>query len=233
MAEINFWRTPQYITCFFEKKDYFYHKITSMATATLVEREKMTAEEYLKMEREGIRELDGKYEFYNNQIRFMAGATPNHNSIHKNAIFTLEAQIREKSEDFDLYHNDIRVVSHLPHKDYFYPDIIIVKGKPYFDDENNDNLANPKVVIEVLSASTEAFDRGDKFKSYRKIASLDEYILINQKDACIEQFYRDETGRWQFGDIITEGTFTLRSLPFELKIDQVYRKIDFSAKSEL
>jgi Uma2 family endonuclease len=200
-----------------------------MAIATLLEKKRMTAEEYLKMEREGIRELDGKYEFYNNQIQFMAGSTPNHNSIHKNAIFTLEAQIREKEDVFDLYHNDIRVVSHLSYKDYFYPDIIIVKGKPYFDDENNDNLANPKVVIEVLSDSTEAFDRGDKFKSYRKISSLEEYILINQKDACIEQFYRDETGRWQFGDIITEGVFQMRSLPFILTIDQVYRKIDFSA----
>lgn len=204
-----------------------------MAIAVLVERKKMTAEAYLKMEREGIRELDGKYEFYNNQLRPMAGSSPNHNSIHKNAIFTLESQIREKDDAFDLYHNDIRVVSHLPYKDYFYPDIIIVKGKPYFDDENNDNLANPKAVIEVLSDSTEAFDRGDKFKSYRKIASLEEYILINQKDACIEQFYRDESGRWQFGDIITEGVFRMRSLPFELSIDQVYRKIDFTLTSDV
>ena len=202
-----------------------------MATAILIESKKMTTAEYLKMEREGIRELNGKYEFYNNQLRPMAGSTPNHNSIHKNAIFTLESQIRAKNEAFDLYHNDIRVVSYLPNKDYFYPDIIIVNGKPYFDDEHNDNLANPKVIIEVLSDSTEAFDRGDKFKSYRQIASLDEYILINQKDACIEQFYRDESGRWQFGDIITEGVFQLKSLPFTLEIDQVYRKIDSSIKN--
>ena len=153
---------------------------------------------------------------------------PNHNSIHKNILYTLEAQIRGKDDHFDLYHSDIRVKSFLTHKDYFYPDVIIVKGKPYFDDENNDNLANPKVIIEVLSDSTEGFDRGDKFKSYRQITSLDEYILINQKDACIEQFYRDETGRWQFGEIITEGSFTLISLPFELKIEDVYRKINFS-----
>ena len=158
----------------------------------------------------------------------MAGATPNHNSIHKNILYTLEAQIRGKDDVFDLYHSDIRVKSFLTHKDYFYPDVIIVKGKPYFDDENNDNLANPKVIIEVLSDSTEGFDRGDKFKSYRQITSLDEYILISQKDACIEQFYRDETERWQFGEIITEGTFTLLSLPFELKIEDVYRKINFS-----
>ena len=199
-----------------------------MVTTVFAEQKKMTAEEYLEMERNGIREIDGKFEFFNNQLKPMAGATPNHNSIHKNILYTLEAQIRGKDDVFDLYHSDIRVKSFLTHKDYFYPDVIIVKGKPYFDDENNDNLANPKVIIEVLSDSTEGFDRGDKFKSYRQITSLDEYILINQKDACIEQFYRDETGRWQFGEIITEGSFTLISLPFELKIEDVYRKINFS-----
>ena len=199
-----------------------------MVTTVFAEQKKMTADEYLEMERNGIREIDGKFEFYNNQLKPMAGATPNHNSIHKNILYTLETQIRGKDDSFDLYHSDIRVKSFLTHKDYFYPDVIIVKGKPYFDDENNDNLANPKVIIEVLSDSTEGFDRGDKFKSYRQITSLDEYILINQKDACIEQFYRDETGRWQFGEIITEGSFTLVSLPFELKIEDVYRKINFS-----
>ena len=120
-----------------------------MVTTVFAEQKKMTADEYLEMERNGIREIDGKYEFFNNQLKPMAGATPNHNSIHKNILYTLEAQIRGKDDLFDLYHSDIRVKSFLTHKDYFYPDVIIVKGKPYFDDENNDNLANPKVIIEV------------------------------------------------------------------------------------
>ena len=199
-----------------------------MVTTVFAEQKKMTAEEYLEMERNGIREIDGKFEFFNNQLKPTAGATPNHNSIHKNILYTLEAQIRGKDDYFDLYHSDIRVKSFLTHKDYFYPDVIIVKGKPYFDDENGDNLANPTLIIEVLSKSTEGIDRGDKFKSYRQTPSIKEYLLVSQKEKSIEQFYKDENGRWQIGDIFTEGTFKLQTLPFELSVEDVYRNVDLS-----
>jgi Uma2 family endonuclease len=152
-----------------------------MATTIFAEKRTMTVEEYLRMEREGIREIDGKYEFLNNQLRLMAGGTPNHNRINRNVVQLLTNQIDDSERDLELFFTDIRVVSHLTYKDYLYPDAFIVEGTPYFDDEQNDNLVNPRVIIEVLSDSTESFDRGDKFKSYRKIPTLQEYILVNQK----------------------------------------------------
>lgn len=203
-----------------------------MTTTIIAEKRAMTAEEYLKMEREGIREMDGKYEFFNNQLRLMAGGTPNHNRINRNVVQALTNQIDASDRDLELFFVDVRVVSYLSYKNYLYPDTFIVEGKPYFDDQQNDNLLNPRVIVEVLSNSTESFDRGDKFKSYRQIPTLQEYILVNQKHACIEQFYRDETGKWIFGDIIYEGVFKLKSLPFELDVKQVYRKINFLLMDE-
>ncbi len=203
-----------------------------MTTTIIAEKRAMTAEEYLKMEREGIREMDGKYEFFNNQLRLMPGGTPNHNRINRNVVQALTNQIDDSDRDLELFFVDVRVVSYLPYKNYLYPDTFIVEGTPYFDDQQNDNLLNPRVIVEVLSNSTESFDRGDKFKSYRQVPTLQEYILINQKHACIEQFYRDETGKWIFGDIISEGVFKLKSLPFELDIKQVYRKINFPLADE-
>ena len=93
---------------------------------------------------------------------------------------------------------------------------------------NDDNLANPSLIIEVLSDSTEVFDRGDKFRSYRQTPSMKEYIVISQKERCIEQFFKDEKGRWQIADIITEGTFKLETIPFELSVEGIYRNVVFA-----
>lgn len=198
-----------------------------MTTTIIAEKRAMTAEEYLKMQREGIREMDGKYEFFNNQLRLMPEGTPNHNRINRNVVQALTNQIDDSDRDLELFFVDVRVVSYLSYKNYLYPDTFIVEGTPYFDDQQNDNLLNSRVIIEVLSNSAESFDKGDKFKSNRQIPTLQEYILVNQKYAWIEQFYRDETGKWVFGDVISEGVFKLKSLPFELDIKQVYRKTNF------
>ena len=83
-------------------------------------------------------------------------------------------------------------MSFLSHKNYFYPDVVVVEGKTYYQDDEKDILVNPTLIVEILSESTEAFDRGDKFKSYRRIKSLKEYILIDSKTKSIEQFYKEE-----------------------------------------
>ncbi|MBL7814068.1 MAG: Uma2 family endonuclease [Saprospiraceae bacterium] len=187
----------------------------------------MTAEEYLRMQRSGAREMTLKYEFFNRKLRFMAGGSPNHNRISRNLTYLLERQIRENNTTQEVFAGDMRTISYLQEKNYLYPDVVLVDGTPYFDDENGDNLANPTLVIEVLSESTESFDRGDKFKSYRQTPSMREYILVNQKEKCIEQFFKNEKGRWQIGDIITEGSFKLETLPFELDVDDIYRNVTF------
>ena len=189
--------------------------------------EKITAEAYLKQQRSGSREQTEKYEFFNQKLRLMAGASPNHNRINRNLTSLLDRQIIQNNTNQEVFANDMRTVSYLTYKNYIYPDLVVVDGIPYYDDEDGDNLANPSLIIEVLSDSTETFDRGDKFKSYRQTPSMKEYILVSQKERCIEQFYKDEKGRWQIGDIITEGTFKLETIPFELSVDGIYRNVEF------
>ena len=82
----------------------------------------------------------------------------------------------------------------------------------------------------IISDTTESFDRGDKFKSYRNIPTFIEYILVSQEDKCFEQFYKNEQGKWEIGEVVTEGTLKLKTLPFELAIDDVYFNIEISIK---
>jgi Uma2 family endonuclease len=217
--------TVKYLLFYF-KPLIFTKKFNDMTTV-IATQERLTAEDYLKMQRLGPRELAPKYEFFNQKLRLMAGASQNHNEINKNLTFSIEFQIRQHNSQHRVYANDMRTVSYLSYKNYLYPDIVVVSGKPYFDDERNDSLANPTLIIEVLSDSTESFDRGDKFRSYRQTPSIKEYIVVSQKECCIEQYFKDEKGRWQIGDIITEGTFKLETIPFELSVDDIYRNVVF------
>jgi Uma2 family endonuclease len=188
---------------------------------------KMSPEDYLRMQRASAREQTEKYEFFNQNLKLIAGGSPNHNEINKNLTFTIEWQIRQQNSKHRVFANDMRTVSYLSYKNYLYPDIVVVDGKPYFDDEKEDNLANPSLTVEVLSDSTEGFDRGDKFSSYRLTPSMKEYVLVSQKEKKIETYYRSEDNEWHFGKIITEGRIQLYNHPFELDIEDLYRNIDF------
>ncbi|MBL7817193.1 MAG: Uma2 family endonuclease [Saprospiraceae bacterium] len=190
----------------------------------------MTAEEYLAHERATLREKGGKHEFFNGKLIEMAGASYNHNRIVKNVAISLEKQFEQYNTNHEATLADTKVVSFLSYKNYFYPDIVIVDGKPLYADDFRDIVANPQILIEVLSESTAAFDRGEKFQSYRNIKSLQECILIDSEKPCIEQYYRDETERWQFGDVVSEGSLTFYIAPFQLNIEDVYRKVDFEAE---
>ena len=197
-------------------------------TTAIQEKKGMTADEYLKMERSGLREKDGKHEFFNHKLIFMAGASQKHNLIVSNLVITIGVQIRQSRPDCSIYNQGMRTISHIPGKNYFYPDVEVVVGKSFFDDENQDILVNPTLIIEVLSDSTEKFDRGDKFKSFRNIATFREYILVSQEGACLEQFYKNDKGTWEICEIVTTGSLKLKSLPFELAIEDVYFQVDFS-----
>ena len=202
-------------------------------TTAIVDKRKITAEDYLKMEREGLREKIGKHEFFNNQLIFMPGASNNHNLITSNVGFILNLQMRQSRTDHLIYAQDMRTISHIPNKNYFYPDVEIVKGRAIFDDEYQDILVNPILIVEVLSDSTEKFDRSDKFKSYRNISTFIEYVLISQDRKNIEQFYKNENGKWEIGEVVSEGTLKLKTLPFELNIEDVYFNVELSNTSAI
>jgi Uma2 family endonuclease len=198
---------------------------------TIIESEKQwTAEEYLERERQTLREIGGKHEFFNQQLIEMVGGSIPHSGIESNLNFIFQNQARAHKSNHLVLTSNVKVISFLKNKNYFYPDLVVVEGRPFHIDENEDIIGNPSILIEVLSDSTESFDRGDKFRSYRQINSLKEYILIAQDEQRIEHFFKDENGRWQIGEVISEGSLVLISPPFELAIEDVYYNVVFEEK---
>src|SRR6476660_6052648 len=133
----------------------------------------ISEEEYLAQERAG----EVRHEYRRGKIVAMVGASREHNLIAGSTYVSIYSQLRKRP--CDVYMNDMRVKIAAMGK-YTYPDIIVVCGEPRFADDYVDNLLNPTVLIEVLSPSTEAYDRGEKFEHYRAIDSLREYLLIAQ-----------------------------------------------------
>jgi Uma2 family endonuclease len=145
----------------------------------------------------------------------MAGASENHNSIAVNITATLAPQVRRSGCKF--FAADMRV--HVPATDFFaYPDGVLV-CEPRFLDTPKDTLLNPSLVIEILSPSTEAYDRGTKFGFYRKLPSLKYYLLVSQETQRVELFAKNEQGAWVLSEYAgTESTIEIASPNFSLNI---------------
>ena len=180
---------------------------------------RLTQAEYLKLDRQS--EL--RHEFLAGEVFVMTGASRNHNLITVNVAAALSEQLRRRQ--CEVYASDVRVkVS--PQRLYAYPDVIVVCGNPRFEDEVNDTLFNPTILIEVLSKSTEAYDRGLKFELYRGLESLQEFILIAQNKCHVKHYRRQSDNRW----ILTEpndpaGLVALESIAGQLAVEQIYLKV--------
>ena len=111
---------------------------------------------------------------------------------------------------------------------YTYPDLVIVCGKEEYLDNSLDTLTNPRIIFEVLSDSTEKYDRGQKFSFYREIPSLQEYILVSSREKKIEKFKRMESGNWLFSESKDGELFLIDSIQLSLNLEDVYEKIDWS-----
>ncbi|MDD2722946.1 MAG: Uma2 family endonuclease [Methylovulum sp.] len=186
--------------------------------SAVIQQTSYTAEEYLTLERNA----PYKSEFHNGQIFAMTGASRKHNLVSINIAAELRSQLKKRP--CEAYINDMRVKA-AEMRSYYYPDIAVVCGVARFEDNMLDTLLNPTVVIEVLSPSTEAYDRGGKFSHYRKIASLREYLLVAQDQPIIECFTRQENG-W----VLTETTgldavVKLASIDCSLSLREVYDKV--------
>lgn len=180
-----------------------------------------TPEEYLALERKA----EYKSEYFAGEIFAMSGASERHNLIAGNVFAALHAQFRNRP--CRVYASDMRVKVNLTGL-YTYPDVVALCGEPRFDDEQRDTLLNPTVVIEVLSPSTEAYDRGDKFEHYRKLASLTEYVLISQEKIHVEHYIRQPDNQWLLSEASSpQDTIGLPSIDCTLVLAEVYDKIDF------
>lgn len=171
------------------------------------------------------REAEEKSEYWDGYVYTMPGANRRHNVIVSNVGTTLNVQLAAKP--CEVYPSDMRVRIPRSHR-YLYPDVTVVCGEPRFEDERIDILVNPTVVVEVLSESTERFDRGKKFDTYRQLDSLQVYVLIAQDEPHVYLYTRQTDGGWLF----TEATALAAVLPLapigcELSLADVYRKVQF------
>ena len=180
----------------------------------------LTEEEYLSFERSS----NVKHEYLSGHIYAMAGAIREHNLITGNVAGELRAQL--KGKPYETYSNDMRV--RIPRAgQYTYPDVVIVCGTPQFLDDQADTLLNPLVIIEVLSSSTEAYDRGEKFRDYRSIESLSEYILISQTKRAVDHFAKINN-IWTIQEVEQEIRFV--TIPCVLTFPEIYDRVEFSQK---
>ena len=190
--------------------------MASVAAQTLV-----TPEEYLAFERKA----EFKSEYFNGEILEMSGASNAHNLISGNVFYELYRQLMGR--EFRVYISDMRVGTS-PVTSYLYPDVTVVCDEPRFEDDVFDTLINPLVLVEVLSPSTEARDRGEKFAYYRQLESVQEYILISQDRVRVEHYLR-QGEKWVFEEL-RELTDVLRivSIACELPLQHIYRLVEFA-----
>ena len=188
---------------------------------------KMDAKTYLERERAGIREFEGKYELFNQTLIFMAGASEAHNDIANNIGAILKMLIWQNDDPYRAFQSDMKVVSFVDYKDYFYPDVVFINEKTRYDSKQKDVLINPTILFEVMSDSTGNFDRTDKFESYKQIESLKEYILVSQYERRVEHFYKNETGEWITGKVYKNGELPLKSISYSLPLKRIYHGMAF------
>lgn len=181
----------------------------------------ITEEAYLAFEQTSVE----KHEYFHGDMYAMTGGTEAHNLLSGNAYAALHAQLRRRP--CRVYNSDQRIKVQATGL-YTYPDVTIVGGQPQFMDRLRLTLLNPTVIIEVLSPSTERYDRGMKFQNYRTIPTLQEYILITQDNHRIEHYIRQETGEWLLREAVgLTAQVTIRSIDCILTLEDVYEKVEF------
>lgn len=185
----------------------------------------ISPEEYLAIERRATY----RSEYLNGEMFAMAGASRQHNRISSNLVSAIDQHI--KNRDCNVYASDMKV--HVPSTGYFtYPDIVITCGKEEFIDAYSDVLVNPLVVMEILSDSTAAFDRGKKFEQYRELTSFVEYLLVEQRIPRVEQYILRDSQEWIYRDIRGDDDqiVTIQAIECSLAFRDIYHKVDLSPR---
>jgi Uma2 family endonuclease len=190
-------------------------------SAEPAEKRSWTAEEYLAWERL----QPSKHEFFAGEIFAMAGATLEHNLLVARIVTALTNALNDGP--CNACPSDMRVK--IPAIGlYTYPDAVVFCGKAELEDKTHDTLLNPRVLVEVLSETSEAYDRGKKFEYYRSIPSFTEYLLVSQDQVLIEHFSRQADNSWVLREARAGGSIDLASIGCVLKVDEIYLKV-FSA----
>ncbi|KAB8333362.1 Uma2 family endonuclease [Scytonema tolypothrichoides VB-61278] len=188
---------------------------------TYQEKRYYSPEEYLQLEEK----TEYKSEYIDGLIIPMAGGTTNHNRIALNV--STELNFAFKQQDYQVFMGDVRLW--IPDKRiYTYPDVMVIIGEPEYYNNRTDTVTNPIVVIEVLSDSTEGYDREGKFQTYKTIPSFAEYALIDQTRIYIEHYSKTAKKRWSLFEYDEEDeNITFVSIPFQISLADVYNKVKF------
>ena len=192
-----------------------------------------SAEEYLEFERQA----EERHEYLDGFIYAMAGESPLHADISANLVGLLHEQLRDspcrvRTKDTKVRSGPTqrRIMKGL----FSYPDVVVICGEPQYHDEHRDVVINPRVIIEVLSESTEARDRGVKFHRYQTWSpTLTDYVLVSQQAPLIEHFERQADGSWSYHVYQgLEESLTIKSINCTLKLSDVYARIVFPEESD-
>ncbi len=179
-------------------------------------------EEYLALEKTA----EFRSEYHDGEIIPMTGGSINHNRIVRNLIAFLTFALRSKN--FEPFTSDLRLG--IPrYRRFTYPDVMVIQGSPAYYANRTDTVTNPILIVEVLSKSTQDYDRTDQFRYYRSILELQEYILINQYEIQIEQFTKTPEGLWLLRDYEADSeTLRFTSVNLEINMAELYAGVDFS-----
>ena len=187
----------------------------------------LTPEQYLEIERKA----EFKSEYYQGEMFAMSGAREGHSLI----VWNLSARLHEvfRQRPCRAYVADMRVCVSVTGL-YTYPDVAVVCGEPQFLDDRRDTLLNPNLIVEVLSPSTEGYDRGRKFEHYRSVPSISEYLLVSSDRVSAELFRRQEGGTW----LLTaagrlEDSLELQSVGCRLLLAEIYEKVDLDVQAHV
>ena len=181
----------------------------------------LTETEYLEIERAA----EFKSEFFHGEMFAMAGGTLHHSLIATNLAGEFRNRLRGRT--CQPYNADLRLKIETTGL-CTYPDLSVICGDPQFADGTDDTVVNPTVLVEVLSDSTEAYDRGKKFEHYRQIPSLQEYLLVSQKAPQIEQYIRQADGHWLLNEAAgMDRSLELPSLGIAIPLAEIFAKVNF------
>ena len=194
--------------------------------SALTKKKKYTPEEYLALEEKAeyrSEYWDGIIVPLNSESPNLGGASVNHNQIVSNLIEVLSAKLKKKG--CRTFANDLKIWIEKRRR-FFYPDLAVICGKIEYVEDRNDTISNPIVIVEVLSDSTEAKDRGEKMLAYRTLESLQEYVLVAQDKAIVEQYTKNEDENWiHKATIGLKSIVRFESIEIELTLEEIYQRI--------
>jgi|APTNR8051073442_1049403.scaffolds.fasta_scaffold00408_4 Uma2 family endonuclease len=192
-------------------------------TAILETKQLFTLEEYLRMEEHATE----KHTFENGKIKIMPGGTANHNEISANAITALSNAVRQLALKFRVFSSDMKI--RIPYNNkVLYPDALVIAENPEFYEARKDIITNPLLIVEVISPSSEAGDRGSKFHDYRTITTFKEYLLLWQDEAFATLATRQSNDLWRMTDIQgLDQHIQLESIGCTINMADLYFNIEF------